>query len=160
MTISDWINLAIAIGTVGSCVVAIWLAYDSKREKLECVFVWRKKENYIPTLSINNICDKTIIVESIKFKYGKKKTLVGEIDFTIDSKYSEHSIVEAHSKNEICLNNHTLFHKIKLDMNDDRKKKLYIVVKSTNGKTFKSSFNYSDSDIFFLFMCEGAFGNS
>ena len=46
MTVSDWINLAIAIGTVGSCIVAVWLAYDSKRKKLDCVFVWREEENY------------------------------------------------------------------------------------------------------------------
>lgn len=157
LTISDWINLAIAIGTVGSCVVAIWLAYDSKRKKLDCVFVWREKEYYIPTLSVNNICDRTIIITNIKFEYGEERKLVGEIELTSDSEYSSFSIIEAHSKNEIPINSGVLFKGIKLNEEDERKRKLIISIRCSDGKIFKSSYEYSESDICRLFFWEGFF---
>ena len=144
MTVSDWINLAIAIGTVGSCIVAVWLAYDSKRKKLDCVFVWREEENYNPVLSINNICDRTIIIENITFIY--RNTIVGNMDFVVNANYSSQSVVGAHSKNEIKIRE-DLFYKIKLDKNNEEKHYLLIIVKSTTGKTFVSSYRYSESDI-------------
>lgn len=144
MTVSDWINLAIAIGTVGSCIVAVWLAYDSKRKKLDCVFVWREEENYNPVLSINNICDRTIIIENITFIY--RNTIVGNMDFVVNANYSSQSVVVAHSKNEIKIRE-DLFYKIKLDENNEEKHYLFIIVKSTTGNIFVSSYRYSDSDI-------------
>ncbi len=107
MAVSDLINSAIAVGTIISSVVALWLAYDSKRKKLDCVFIWREKEKYTPILSINNICDKTIILEEIVFKY--KGQVVGDINLLCNSDLNGYSVVEARSKNEIPLNKCNLF---------------------------------------------------
>lgn len=157
MNISDWINLATAIGTIGSCIVAIWLAYDSKRKKLECVFVWRKEENYNPILSINNICDRTIIVENITFIY--RNTIVGNIDLIVDANYSSHSVVGAHSKNEILIREEDLFNEIKLNKENEEKQNLFIIARSTDGKKFISSYKYSDSNICELFFMRSMYNS-
>lgn len=147
--LNDWINIITAIGTIGSCIVAIWLAYDSKRKKLDCVFIWRREESYIPFLLINNICDTTIIIEEITFIY--KGTIVGNMDFLTNVYYSSKSVVEARSKNEIAIKEEDLFDKIPLNKNSQEKHYLFIIVKSTTGKNFVSSCKYSDSDICNLF---------
>ena len=155
MAVSDLINSAIAVGTIISSVVALWLAYDSKRKKLDCVFIWREKEKYTPILSTNNICDKTIILEEIVFKY--KGQVVGDINLLCNSDLNGYSVVEARSKNEIPLNKCNLFSDIKLDINDSTKQKLSIIVKSTTGKIFKSSYYYSEEDICLLFLFKGMY---
>ena len=147
--LNDWINIITAIGTIGSCVVAIWLAYDSKRKKLDCVFVWRREENYIPYLVINNICDTAVIIEEITFIYNG--TIVGNIDLITDAYYSSKSIVEAHSKNWIKIREEDLLNDFNLDKNSQEKHYLFIIVKSTTGKKFVSFYKYSDSDIYNLF---------
>ena len=153
MVISDYINFAIAVGTVSSCIIALWLAYDSKRKKLDCVFMWGEKGKYAPILSINNICDKTIILEEIVFKY--KGQVAGRVSLLWNSGFNIYSVIEAHSKTEIPLNKCDLFSNIELNVNDSTKQKLSIIVKSTTGKTFKSSYYYSDEDICVLFFWEG-----
>ena len=68
MDISNWINLASAIGTIGATTVALWLALRDTGRHVDGTFIWEAASSYLPILLIQNTSRKIFVLESIEFK--------------------------------------------------------------------------------------------
>lgn len=66
MDISNWINLASAIGTIGATTVALWLALRDTGRHVDGTFIWEAASSYQPILLIQNISRKIFVLESIE----------------------------------------------------------------------------------------------
>ena len=93
MELSDWINLASAVGTVGATLVALYLALKGNMRHVDGTFIWEASTEYQPTLLVQNTSTRIIVIDSIEIKYRGKK--VGIIRASDDKQLAKHAIIEA-----------------------------------------------------------------
>lgn len=133
------INGISAFGTLLACVISLWLSTARYRHKLDCVFIWCPAEEYKPTLLINNLCDKTIVIDHIEISYNRKK--LAKLNISEDFHFRESYIISAKSEVRMYINACEFnLSSIKEPLKPFRKQKnaLIVVVYTTSGKKFVS----------------------
>ena len=106
MDISNWINLASAIGTIGATTVALWLALRDTGRHVDGTFIWEAASSYQPILLIQNTSGKIVVLESSEIKYYGKIAYM--IDATEDFKFARQSIIEAGNIQKILRQHRTI----------------------------------------------------
>ena len=143
MELSDWINLASAVGTVGATLVALYLAHRGNTRHVDGTFIWAASTEYQPTLLVQNTSTRIIVIDSIEIKYRGKKVSI--IKASNDRKLAEQSIIEAGQIKKIPIN------LLYLDIQDlpNRKKRhcLKVIIKLRNGRRHASKQKYSYDEL-------------
>ena len=143
-----------AIGTFGAAVIALYLAVQGNRQRIDCAFMWEAATEDKPMLILNNIGNRTVIVERVDLYYNRKK--VGGIDILRNADYSKNAIISPNKEVRMLHNSDVL----KLDIKGKPVKrpdtiyKLTAVVTTTNKKCYKSSYGYCYNDLSFLMFAE------
>lgn len=143
-----------AIGTFGAAAIALYLAVLGNRQRIDCAFMWEAATEDKPMLILNNIGNRTVIVERVDLYYDRKK--VGGIDILRNADYSKNAIISPNKEVRMLLNSDAL----KLDIKGKPVKcpdtiyKLTAVVTTTNKKRYKSSYGYCYNDLSFLMFAE------
>lgn len=143
--VTIWIELASAIGTIGATVVALWLALSERRQRIDCAFMWESATNDKPTLIINNIGKYTVIIESVEILFHNRK--IGRFDILRNRNLGQYSIITPGKEVRIALDSKSFHIEAKPEKNPDRIYKLTAVIKTTNGKKYKSSYKYCYTDL-------------
>lgn len=138
------ISAVSAIGTVGACIISLWLARQTEKHKLDCVFVWGIPNEYKPTLIVKNLCRRTIIIDKVDVFYAHKQ--VASINCFSDYKMKEYAVIYDGERKQIELKTEDFhFPNIKENNADkQRKKTLKIVVHTSSGKRFVSKHKFTD----------------
>lgn len=143
-----------AVGTLGATVIALYLALQGRQQRIDCAFMWEAVTDDKPVLILNNIGNRTVIVERVDLYYNRKK--VGGMDILRNSDYSGNAIISPNKEVRMVLGSDAL----KLDIkgkpvkNPDTIYKLTAVVTTTNKKRYKSSYGYSYNDLSFLLFAD------
>lgn len=148
------VSIISAIGTFGATVIALYLALQGQQQRLDCVFVWEEATNSKPTLIINNIGNRTVIVERVDIFFHKQK--VGSYDILRDSVYSDNAIVPPAKGVRIILESDAM--NINIKESYDKIYNLTTVVKTTNKKKYKTIYRCCYNDIADLNFTEGLLG--
>lgn len=152
------ISIISAIGTFGAAAIALYLALQGQRQRIDCVFIWEDATKSKPTLIINDIGNRTVIVERVDIFFHKQK--VGSYDILRDSVYSDTAIIAPAKGVKIILESDA----INIDKKDiylKNPKKAYdliVVVTTSNKKKYKEKQGYCFDDIDKLFFLEGLSG--
>ena len=153
MCISDWINLASAVGTVGATIVALWLALREGQKRVDATFVWESATNYQPTLLVQNTSNRIVVVKSIEIRYNRKRVSI--IKAEEESSLSKHAILEAGQIKKIPINI------VYLDIPDQKKPKkayaLEVIILLRNGHKHISKQKYSFEEMKGLFFGQSLF---
>lgn len=152
------VNIISAFGTFGAAAIALWLALQGQRQRIDCVFVWGDATKSKPTLIINNIGNRTVIVERVDIFFHKQK--VGSYDILRDSVYSDNAIIAPTKGVRIVLGSDAI-NIDKKEMYFKNPKKPYdliVVVTTSNKKRYKMKQSYCFDDIDRLFFLEGLSG--
>ncbi len=148
------VSIISAIGTFGATVIALYLALQGQQQRLDCVFVWEEATKSKPTLIINNIGNRTVIVERVDIFFHKQK--VGSYDILRDSVYSDNAIVPPAKGVRIILESDAM--NINIKESYDKIYNLTTVVKTTNKKKYKTIYRCCYNDIADLNFTEGLLG--
>ena len=149
------INALSAVGTLGATIIALFLALQDRRQRIDCAFMWEAATNDKPTLILNSIGNRTVIVERVDLYYCGKE--VGGIDILRSSTHSKNAIISPNNNVRIILNSDELNLVIKGKplQNPNTVYKLTAVVTTTNKKRYKSSYGYSYNDLAALMFLDG-----
>ena len=93
------INLISAIGTVGATVLALYLALQNNRQRIDCAFMWETATGDKPMLILNNIGNHTVIEEYVDLYFHNEK--IGRFDIlrsSSDTMYKLTAIVTTTTK--------------------------------------------------------------
>lgn len=153
MSTSDWINLATAIGTISATVTALWVALQGHQQRVDCVFMWETATGNKPTLILNNIGDRTVIVERVELVFRREK--IASIDILRSSAYSDHAVISPKKEARIAIDPDIL--KLSSDSkpakNPNTLYKLTAIVKTTSNKKYKSHYRYCYDELLgFIFL--------
>ena len=151
MDFIEIINLIVAIvssvGTLGATVIALWLALQGYRHRIDCAFMWESATDDKPMLILNNIGNHTVIVEYVDLYFHKQK--IGRFDILRRSSYCKNAIISPNREVRIVINPD----EVKLNINGDPVKnpdtvyKLTAVVTTTTKKKYKSSYKYCYNEL-------------
>ena len=130
-----WVDLFSALGTVGALIMAIFLAKDNKRLKLDCVFVFEAPTNYIPLLVVYNVGNKAAVIEKITIMYHNE--VISEIDMIKKYKINE-IIVPIGQVVNIKINTDD-FKDTKKPTNEKEQHDLSLIIKTKTGEKFTAS---------------------
>lgn len=156
MCISDWINLASAVGTIGATMVALWLALRTTSRYIDATFVWEAASSYQPTLLVQNISTKLVVLESIRVKYCNSQ--VCTIDMTREFKFAKYAILEAGQTIRIPMA--TVELAFPKPNNQKRKHRLKIIIRQRTGPRRVCSVKYSYSELQERFFGQGLFAKN
>ena len=146
-----------ALGTIGACVIALALALKANSQKLDCVFVWGTPNNYQPTLVVNNLGDRTVVISGIDVTYNRQH--LAYIDFWLDPMMRDCTIIPPRTEKIITLDSGAF--QVSPNGEDIKKKQLLtITVKTISGKKFKSKQKYSREELLEVFFGEGLFAEN
>ena len=151
--ISNWINLASAIGTIGATTVALWLALRDTGRHVDGTFIWEAASSYQPILLIQNTSGKIVVLESIEIKYYGKIAYM--IDATEDFKFARQSIIEAGNIQKIPINTGKL--KFAKPSNPKRKYALKVIIRQRTGPKKVCTVKYSYEELDARFFGQGLF---
>lgn len=149
------VNIISAVGTFGAAAIALWLALQGQQPRIDCVFMWEEATKCKPTLIINNIGNRTVVVERVDIFFHKQK--VGSYDILRDSVYSDNAIIASTKGVRIVLESDAI-NIDKKEMYFKNPKKPYdliVVVTTSNKKRYKMKQRYCYDDIDKLFFLEG-----
>lgn len=133
-----WVDLFSALGTVGALIMAIFLAKDNKKMKLDCVFLFEAPTNYIPLLVVYNVGSKAAVIEKITIMYHNE--VISEIDMIKKYKINE-IIVPIGQVVNIKINTDD-FKNIKKPATEKEEKEqhdLSLIIKTKTGEKFTAS---------------------
>lgn len=150
-----WVDLFSALGTVGALIMAIFLAKDNKRMKLDCVFVFEAPTNYIPLLVVYNVGNKAAVIEKITIMYHNE--VISEIDMIKKYKINE-IIVPIGQVVNIKINTDD-FKDTKKPTNEKEQHDLSLIIKTKTGEKFTASQKCSYDEFNGLLFGNGLFGD-
>ena len=156
ISISNWINLASAIGTIGATTVALWLALRDTGRHVDGTFIWEAASSYQPILLIQNTSRRIVVLESIEIKYYGKIAYM--IDATEDFKFARQSIIEAGNIQKIPINTGKL--KFAKPSNPKRKYALKVIIRQRTGPKKVCAVKYSYEELGTRFFGQGLFSGS
>lgn len=145
------INLIIgavsAIGTLLAAVIALYLAVQGHRQRIDCAFMWESATNDKPMLILNNIGSHTVIVEYVDLFFHNQK--IGRFDILRRSSYCQNAIISPNKEVKIVINPDELNLDIKGDVvdNPDTIYKFTAIVITTTKKKYKSSYRYCFNEL-------------
>ena len=143
MCISDWINLASAVGTIGTTMVALWLALRTTSRYIDASCVWEAASSSQPTLLVQNTSTRIVVLESIEVWYCN--TQVCMVDMAKEFKFAKYSILEAGQTMKIPMATvKCTFHE---PNNQKRKHRLKIIIRQRTGPKRVCSVKYSYSEL-------------
>lgn len=70
------ISTVSVVGTFGAAAIALYLAIQGNRQRIDCAFMWEAATNDKPMLILNNTGNRTVIVERIDLYFDKKKSSI------------------------------------------------------------------------------------
>ena len=145
------INLIVAItsavGTLGATIIALCLALQGYRHRIDCAFMWESATEDKPMLILNNISNHTVIVEYVDLYFHKEK--IGRFDILRRSAYCKNAIISPNKEVRIVIKPNEVKLNIKGEpvKNPDTVYKLTAVVTTTTKKKYKSSYKYSYNEL-------------
>ena len=143
MCISDWINLASAVGTIGATMVALWLALRTTSRHIDATFVWEVASSYHPTLLVQNTSSRIVVLASIEVRYCN--TQVCMVDMAKEFEFAKYSILEAGQTMKIPMA--TVKFAFPELNNQKRKHRLKIIIRQRTGIKRVSSIKYSFNEL-------------
>ena len=137
------LDIATTIGTVGATIVALWLGLRDGVKKIDGTFIWDAATSFQPTLFIQNMSKRIVVIESIEVKYRHK--IVCIIHAGEDYNLAKYAIVEANKTQNIPMGKYDL----RFPKQDNSKKKyvLKITIRQRNGRSAVSKLKYSFDEI-------------
>ena len=61
-----FLDIAVAIGTIGSSIVALYLGLRGARRKIDATFLWEDATDCQPTLLVQNISSRIAVIKSVE----------------------------------------------------------------------------------------------
>ena len=141
-------EIVTALATLGATTIALYLALRDQHQQIDCVFMWEAATEHKPTLILNNIGNRTVIVERIDFFFDGKR--IGYIDLLRSNQYGKHAIICPNAESRIDLSSVNFRITGRPLKNPDTIYKWTAVVTSTTKKKYKSNYRYTYNDISFL----------
>ena len=141
------IDIVTAIATLGATLLALYLALRDRSQRIDCVFMWETATEDKPMIILNNIGDRTVIVERVDLIFDGHK--ICNVDILRRSAYSENAIISPNKEVRIVLDLNDIKQNVKgrPAKNPDTIYNLTAVVTTTNKKKYKSSYRYCYNDI-------------
>lgn len=149
------VGIVSSLATLGATVLALCLALRDKRQRVDCVFMWETATEDKPIIILNNIGDRTVIVERVDLFFDGQK--ICGVDILRTLAYCEKAIISPNKEVRIALNLKDLKQNIKGRpiKNPDTIYTLTAVVTTTNKKKYKSSYRYCYNDLLAFIFWEG-----
>ena len=140
-------DVVTAVATLGATLLALCLALRDRRQRIDCAFMWETATEDKPMIILNNIGDRTVIVERVNLTFDGQN--ICSVDVLRRSAYSENAIISPNKEVRIALNMKDIKQNIKGRpvKNPDTVYNLTAVVTTTNKKKYKSSYRYCYNDI-------------
>lgn len=134
------LDIAVAIGTIGSSIVALYLGLRGTRRKIDATFLWEDATDCQPTLLVQNISSRIAVIKSVEIRYGGEK--VCKIEAAMEPYLSKYAIIEPGEVKKIPMGKFDL--KFKPAEEEQRKRVLKTIVKQQNGPkcTFVTKLSY------------------
>ena len=96
------IDIVTAIATLGATLLALYLALRDGRQRIDCVFMWETATEDKPMIILNNIGDRTVIVERVDLIFDGHK--ICSVDVLRRLAYSKNAIISPNKEVKIVLN--------------------------------------------------------
>lgn len=153
------VGIVSSLATLGATVLALYLALRDRRQRIDCVFMWETATKDKPMIILNNIGNRTVIVERVDLFFDGQKICC--VDILRVSTYSEKAIISPNKEARIALSLKDLKQNIKGRpiKNPDTIYDLTAVVTTTNKKKYKSSYKYCYNDILGFVFLEDLYSN-
>lgn len=149
------VNSISAIGTFGAAAIALYLALQGQRQRMDCVFAWDTATGSKPMLILNNIGNRTVVIDRVDLFFHKQK--VGSYNVLKDPDYSDNAIIAPSKGVGIVLKSDA----VNIDKKDrywENAEKTYdlrAVVITANKKRYKVKQRCCYNDISELFFLDG-----
>lgn len=149
------VSIISAVGTFGAAAVALYLACQGNRQRIDCAFMWESATNDKPTLILNNISHHTVIVKVVALYFHRQE--IAKINILSDPEYCNNAIIAPNKECRIVINIDSLKTNIKGKPveNPDTIYKLTAIVETTAKKKYKSSYQYCYNEILGLCFTAG-----
>lgn len=149
------VDIVSSVATFGATVLALYLAVRDERQRIDCVFMWETATKDQPMLILNNIGNRTVIVERVDLFFAGQKFY--GVDILRVSSYSEKAIISPNKEVRIALSLNDFKTNIKGRpiKKPDTTYDLTAVITTTNKKKYKSSYKYCYNDILGLICSDG-----
>lgn len=149
------VGIVSSLATLGATLLALCLALRDRRQRIDCVFMWETATKDKPMIILNNIGNRTVIVERVDLFFDGQK--ICGVDILRVSAYSEKAIISPNKEVRIALSLKDLKQNIKGRpiKNPDTIYDLTAIVTTTNKKKYKSSYKYCYNDILGFIFLEG-----
>lgn len=149
------VGIVSSLATLGATLLALCLALRDRRQRIDCVFMWETATKDKPMIILNNIGNRTVIVERVDLFFDGQK--ICGVDILRVSAYSEKAIISPNKEVRIALSLKELKQNIigRPIKNPDTIYDLTAVVTTTNKKKYKSSYKYCYNDILGFIFLEG-----
>ena len=144
-----FLDIAVAVGTIGSSIVALCLGLRGVRRKIDATFLWEDATDFQPMLLVQNISSRITVIKSVEIRYGGEK--VCETKAAMEPYLSKYSIIEPGEIKRIPMEKFDL--KFMPAKDEYRKKVLKIIVKQQSGSKCKFTTRLS-----YFELCERFFG--
>ena len=147
-----FLDIMIAVGTVGSAVAAVWLGLKGDRCRIDGIFLRDSRSADKPVLWIRNISNRMAVLDYIDIFYDEK--LLKRLDFSKDYSLKNYAIIHANGTVEVPIDSaHLEIDEDKYKNDENKKYILKFVIKHCKGRRLvlrhKLSFKES-KDLFFL----------
>lgn len=135
-----------AIGTVGATLLALYLAQQGKKRRIDSVFVWGAPTDYAPVLLVQNVGDRSCVLDHICIYY--RGELISDLSFFEENLLREFAVILAEETKRISIKSD--YFKVDKPNNPKRKYTLKIKVIPRQGKCSVSKYKYSYNELFGL----------
>ena len=147
-------SVCTALGTVGAVVFSIIVTLHRKRNRIEAVFIWGAPTRDQPTLLIQNIGKKVVVLDRIKFFFNRRK--IGEICFADNMDFSDYAIIPADVSIKIPIPTKYICQPDKIGK---KKKILKIIIQPRYGKKQITKQKYTGEELESLLFGSTLFSN-
>lgn len=150
-TIGVIADIVLAVVTVISTALALYLAITERIKRVDAIFIWETDSDLEPTLLVQNNCNQTILIDSIKVYYAR--SLVKETKSSENEILRKISLLKPKSEAKIGLD--ISLKDICEPKNEQQKYELKIIIYPKFGRRKITRQKYSYEELTTLFFGRG-----
>lgn len=143
-----------ALGTVGAVVFSIIVTVHRKRNRIEAVFIWGAPTRDQPTLLIQNIGKKIVVLDQITFFFNHME--IGKICFADNMDFADYAIIQADNSIKIPIPTTYICQPDKICK---KKKTLKIIIQPRYGRKQITKQKYTGEELESLLFGSALFAN-
>jgi len=147
------LDIAVAVGTIASSVIALYLGLSGTRRKIDALFLWEDATDYQPILLVQNVSNRIAVIKSVEIRYDGES--VCHIRASMEPHLSKYAIIEPGKIQRIPMNKFDLRFPQKGDQL--QKYKLKTIVRQQAGFKCKFTIRLSYSELKEKFFGQGLF---